>query len=378
MGMIFSNVFQKWLNPFYYIVLASYLIPNHKRLQTFALVGTLLSLPGALLLTALLLRNRKTRPYMLGFLLWQLFLDNSPTKGTALVSKRLRKMAWWKYVSEYFPVRVLKTAELAPEKGPYIIGCFPHGIIPFSVFCNWFTNGTNMDEKFPGLEWRIALLKISTQIPFFAQLMKVLGAITTDRSSMENSLKSGKSVVIVPGGAEESLLSRPSELAIIIRNRKGFIKVAVDQGVPLVPVLAFGENLVYNQMQLTPGGVGDNFIRKFKEWTRFVVPLISGRGIFQKFFGVLPHRREIVMVIGNPIFVERLQRNDPSFDSMVNYYHKEFMLQLERLYALHRSDKDWRLTMSLEEIKEEAERKSLVRHDPEIRKKNPQYILSKL
>jgi len=84
------------------------------------------------------------------------------------------------------------------------------------------------------------------------------------------------------------------------------------------------------------------------------------------------------MVVGNPIFVERLQRNDPSFDSMVNYYHKEFMLQLERLYALHRTDKDWRLTMSLEEIKEEAERKSLVRHDPQIREKNPQYILSKL
>lgn len=235
-----------------------------------------------------------------------------------------------------------------------------------------------MDEKFPGLEWRIAIINIVTQIPFFAQLMKGLGAITTDRSSIENSLNSGKSVVIVPGGAEESLLSRPSELAIIIENRKGFIKVAVDQGVPLVPVLSVGENLLYKQMRLTPGGLGENLVRKFKKLTGFVVPPVSGRGIFQESFGLLPHRREIVMVVGEPIFVERLQRNDPAFDSMVNYYHKEFMLQLERLYALHRTDKDWRFTMSLEEIKEEAETKSLVRNNPEITKKNPEYILSKL
>jgi len=235
-----------------------------------------------------------------------------------------------------------------------------------------------MDEKFPGLEWRVAILNIITQIPFFAQLMKGLGAITTDRSSIENSLNSGKSVVIVPGGAEESLLSRPGKLAIIIQNRKGFIKVAVDKGVPLVPVLSVGENLIYKQKQLTPGGLGHNFMRKFKKLTGFVVPPVSGRGIFQKSFGLLPHRREIVMVVGEPIFVDRLQRNDPAFDSMVNYYHKEFMLQLERLYALHRTDKDWRFTMSLEEIKEEAETKSLVRNNPEITKKNPQYILSKL
>jgi len=272
----------------------------------------------------------------------------------------------------------LKTAELPPEKGPYIIGCFPHGVIPFSVSCNWFTNGTNIDETFPGLEWRVAILNICTKIPFFAQFIKSLGAITTDRSSIENSLKSGKSVVIVPGGAEEALLSQPNKLAIIIRNRKGFIKVAVDQGVPIVPVLSFGENLIYKPMQLTPGGVGDIFTRKFKKLTGFVVPPVSGRGILQKSFGILPYRREIVMVVGEPIFVERLQRNDPAFDNMVNYYHKEFMLQLERLYALHRTDKDWRFTMSLEEIKEEAETKSIVKNKSKIPKKNPQYMLSKL
>lgn len=272
----------------------------------------------------------------------------------------------------------MKTAELIPEKGPYIIGCFPHGILPFSIICNWLTNGSDTEKTFPGLIYRTAILNIITQIPFLSQLLKRAGAIRADRVTLENTLKSGQSVVIIPGGAEESLLSRPDELAIIAADRKGFIKVAVDQGAHLVPALSLGENLIFKQMRLSPGGIGDTLMHLFKKLTSFVLPIISGRGFFNYSFGLLPHRREIVTVVGEPIYVEQMARNDPAFDSMVDYYHKEFMLQLERLYALHRKDKDWGLIMSIQEKKQEDERDSLMRGSSEGAKGKLHKMLSKL
>jgi len=221
-------------------------------------------------------------------------------------------------------------------------------------------------------------LNILTRIPFLSQFLQSGGAVRADRSTLENILKSGQSVVIVPGGAQESLLSRPSGLAIMAEDRKGFIKVAVDQGAHLVPALSIGENLIFKQMRLAPGGIGDTLMQLFKKLTNFVLPLISGRGFFNYSFGLLPHRREIVTVVGEPVYVERIARNDPAFDSMVDYYHKEFMLQLERLYALHRTDKDWGLTLSLKENKQEEDRESLVRESSASVKGKMQKILSKL
>jgi len=378
MGAILSRLFKKWLNPFYWIAWAPLFVPAHRRLQTLSCFLMLLPIPVLLLLNAIFLRNPKTRPYMLGFWVWQMYLDNAPTKGNTPVSRWFRNLACWRYGTQYFPVRVVKTAELPPEEGPYMIGCFPHGILPFSIMCNWLTNGSNMDETFPGLKYRTAILNLCTQIPLVAQMAKIAGAIRADRTSLENTLKSGQTVVIVPGGAEESLLSRPGELALIAADRKGFVKVAVDQGAHLVPALSIGENQLFKQVRLAPGGILDILMHAFKKMTSFVLPPISGRGFFNYSFGLLPHRREIITVIGEPIQVERIARSDPGFESMVDYYHKEFVLQLERMYALYRKDKEWGLTLSLEEKKEEEDRESLVRGESESKMGNLRKILSKL
>jgi len=206
-----------------------------------------------------------------------------------------------------------------------------------------------MDATFPNLSYRTAILNLITQMPFLAQMAKGGGAIRADRTALENTLKTGRSVVIVPGGAEESLLAHPDELVLLAAERKGFVKVAVDQGANLVPALSIGENTIFKQLRLAPGGFGDTVMHLFKKLTSFVLPIIMGRGFFNYSFGLLPHRREIITVVGEPILVEKMARDDPGFSSMVDYYHNEVMLQLERMYALYRKDKDWSMTLSKQE-----------------------------
>ena len=50
----------------------------------------------------------------------------------------------------------------------------------------------------------------------------------------------GRGITIVVGGARESLDAQPHSLRLVLKRRKGFVKLAIRTGADLVPVLAFG------------------------------------------------------------------------------------------------------------------------------------------
>jgi hypothetical protein len=78
------------------------------------------------------------------------------------------------------------------------------------------------------------------------------GVHSVSRRSCEKLLQRGPghAITIVVGGAQESLLSRPHTLHLVIKKRMGFIKLAIRNGSYLVPVLSFGEADVSNLMRL--------------------------------------------------------------------------------------------------------------------------------
>lgn len=43
------------------------------------------------------------------------------------------------------------------------------------------------------------------------------------------------------GGAQESLNAKPGHYQIVLKKRKGFIKLVLQTGASLVPVFSFGE-----------------------------------------------------------------------------------------------------------------------------------------
>ena len=59
-------------------------------------------------------------------------------------------------------------------------------------------------------------------------------------------VKKGIATVLVPGGARESLNGEKDQIRLVLKNRKGFIKLAIKHGVPLVPTFSFGEQRVYD------------------------------------------------------------------------------------------------------------------------------------
>lgn len=54
------------------------------------------------------------------YLIWYIYDFNTPRNGSR-VSYNFRNSRIWKYLADYFPIKLIKTSELNPEKN-YIIG----------------------------------------------------------------------------------------------------------------------------------------------------------------------------------------------------------------------------------------------------------------
>lgn len=62
--------------------------------------------------------------------------------------------------------------------------------------------------------------------------ISVIGGIAASEQSIINCLQSkpGASCVMMPGGASEALLALPGKCNIILKNRRGFIRLAIKTG----------------------------------------------------------------------------------------------------------------------------------------------------
>ena len=168
-----------------------------------------------------------------------------------------------------------------------------------------------------------------------------MGLRSVSRESCANLLNKGgangegmgRAITIVVGGASESLDAQPNSLRLVLRKRKGFIKLAIRTGADLVPVLAFGENELYDQVRPD----SHPFIYKaqliVKKLMGFTVPLFFARGVFNYDVGLMPYRRPLNVVVGKPI--RSVQAANPD-DAYVDEIHAQYIRELQRIWE------DWK------------------------------------
>ena len=132
---------------------------------------------------------------------------------------------------EYFPVRLINQAPLPPDR-PYLFGYHPHGIIGMGAVISFGTEACGFSEKFPGITPSLLTLSSNFKIPLYRDYLLGLGFSSVSRNSCENILRKGpgSAIVIVVGGAQESLKSRPGVMNLTLEHRKGFVRVAMRTG----------------------------------------------------------------------------------------------------------------------------------------------------
>ncbi|CAH2070949.1 unnamed protein product, partial [Iphiclides podalirius] len=309
-------------------------VPTSRRLQTLGATGWIcLVLFGEAASIVLFLSVLYSSLWWLALLyaIWMLRDIDTPNKGGRRF-EWVRNWSWWRHYRDYFPIKLIKTAELDPSKN-YLFACFPHGVVCAGAFGAFATNALGFHKKFPGMVCHMITLGGHFLVPLFRDLALALGCCSSSQESLLHLLdrrkQRGNCVALIVGGAAEALDSHPGEYKVILTRRKGFVRVAMKSGAPLVPVFSFGETDVFRPLN----NPRDSLLRRFQEKVRQLTgisPMFPiGRGVFQYSYGVVPFRSPVTTVVGVPMEVER--NLDPT-DEEVDIVHAEFTKRLTELF----------------------------------------------
>lgn len=290
------------------------------------------SAPVCIFLFAYFLFFTKLWSLALLYFFWMIYDIRTPRRGGRTCRFFGQLSFLWRHYKNYFPIEIIKTEELRADKN-YIFGCHPHGLACLVSIGCLTTECCNIGKLFPGLKVFYVTLFAQFCIPFRREIFLWLGFI--DRSKMSifhvlNPKQTGSIVAITIGGVEESLYSDDRKIQILLRNRKGFVKIALQTGSNLVPTMSFGENRLYTLVKSEPGSCFMKFQDMVYRNFGFVLKKFYGRRLFGFIpLMFLPYRQPTHFVVGKAIDVPQIE--NPTIEQ-IDFFHKKYVEQIQKLF----------------------------------------------
>ncbi|XP_068972471.1 2-acylglycerol O-acyltransferase 1-like [Bombus flavifrons] len=315
-------------------------VPLRRRLEklsTALWICAFLYFAGYILTAYFLFFTQTMRYFVLLYFVWIYYDWNKFDVGKIRrkLLQWIRNCAWSRYFCNYFPTKLVKTTDLDPNK-LYLFCSFPHGILSSEVYGAFATDIIGCRELFPGLEFSVVVLDLSYKSPYCRENCRFNGALASNAECIKQQLSTrpsppytGRATVLIPGGAAEAFECKPCTYRILIKRRKGFVKLALQNGNPLVPVCSFGETDIYDQLTWPDG----SYVKRLQEFIRkkIGIPrvLMVGRGFFQYTFGLIPRRKPITVVVGSPMELPKIE--EPTREQVVEY-HEKFVKHLVNFF----------------------------------------------
>ncbi|PSC71000.1 diacylglycerol o-acyltransferase [Micractinium conductrix] len=209
----------------------------------------------------------------------------------------------------------------------------PHGIISFSAWLTFATDALGFGRLFPGVRVHGLTLRINFFCPLAREYLLLHGVRDVSKRSCLNLLSSGESVMIAVGGATESLYAKPSANDLVLKRRRGFVKVAMRTGAALVPVYGFGENATFRTVtELAPESALRRLQRVMTRTVGFTIPLYFGR------VGLLPFGVPLDVVVGAPLQLPKWEgpEEGAAYEAAVDRGHAAYCAALRSLFEQHR------------------------------------------
>jgi 1-acyl-sn-glycerol-3-phosphate acyltransferase len=170
--------------------------------------------------------------------------------------------------------------------------------------------------------------------PFRAALSR-LGVIHASREKAEEVLRSGAVVLVFPGGDYDAFRPTASQNVIDFGGRTGYVRAAMQAGVPIVPAVSIGGQ--ETQLFLTRG----NWLAKRLGLKRFrieILPITLGLpfGVTLFFPANLPLPSKIVYQVLEPIDIAAKFGDDPDVHEVDAYVRSVMQSALDRLAGQRR------------------------------------------
>lgn len=329
-------------------------VPMHRRLELFSVAFMIFLAIGFPILSSIFLLyllcvgNIYIKALCLLYLAFVYYDRNCADRGGRGAGITwLRELSVWKYCVNYFPLNLVKTAELPADRN-YLLIFIPHGILSLGTLVTCITPHSKWSELFPKIRSKCCTLNVNTIFPISRELVLSFGACSASANSLTTLMKqsndpkhesnrdgyTSNAAALIVGGAQESFYAVSNTYKSLIKKRKGFCKIAIKTGASLVPAISFGENNLYTIIKHEPGSWGRFFQDKFKQITTLAPVHFNGRGIFQYDFGLIPKRQKLNVVIGAPMHVEK--NSNPTAQD-IDKVHELFCDKLIELFETHKS-----------------------------------------
>ena len=151
--------------------------------------------------------------------------------------------------------------------GPCLFLAHPHGLFSMAPFFHWGLRLTGWPTTHPV---RIAIHSLFFSIPIVREIAEAHNAIEATEAEIEAALRAGFSVVLLTGGVREIHETCAGRMRIVLKRRSGFLRIAQRVGVPIVPVLSFGENELFPPVR---GAWMDRIQDYLRRWVHVGIPV---------------------------------------------------------------------------------------------------------
>ncbi|XP_048578241.1 2-acylglycerol O-acyltransferase 2 isoform X2 [Nematostella vectensis] len=270
------------------------------------------------------------------YLGWVFYDWNAPERGGhQFGSDFIRQLALFRYIRDYYPISIEKTSDLDPNKN-YIFGYHPHGYVAEGAVVGLISDACGFRELFPGITTHMAVHSFPIKALLHREILMSLGFVNASRESLEcilTQLGPGHSAVLVVGGAAELQHVRQGTYVVPLNNRKGFIRLALETGSPLVPVVAYGQNDVLHQLGNSVGSPWWRFNGWMGDVSKKYLGFSTRFGLIHGRFLLMPYRIPIHVVVGQPINV--LMTAQPSKQE-IDSLHALYLNKLRELFNSHK------------------------------------------
>lgn len=221
----------------------------------------------------------------------------------------------------YFPMRCVLEASGAVlhEDRPLLFAGVPHGLFPIGMLCLSFANC-----MLPFRWTRGATASIVLRLPIWRQVLSWNGGIEVTRQAIVRALKLGDNVAVmcdgIAGMFAADLGLRSGKEVLLLKRRKGLVRISLETGCPIVPFVCIG-----NTRACFPATDSFGVMETLSRLLGVSLIWPAGR------WGLpIPRRTPVTVVIGPPLAAPSPAM--PVTDEAVDAMHEQLMLEMSAMY----------------------------------------------
>ncbi|NRA65146.1 MAG: 1-acyl-sn-glycerol-3-phosphate acyltransferase [Pseudobacteriovorax sp.] len=202
-----------------------------------------------------------------------------------------------------------------PQKGPIIIAC-THSLATYDMLL-LMTAVYQRFTRFP----RALIDRAFYKVPKLGELMERLGCIIGTPENAKTLLQNGEMLYLAPGGMRESLRPSDDRYRIVWGKRRGFAKLAIETGSPVILAACPRADDIYK--------VYRNPVTSWA-YRQFKLPIFLARGLGPTF---VPKPVKLDHYLSKPI-KPPVKKDDPAaFKRQVYHFHKKLMSTMNEMIA---------------------------------------------